>query len=250
MFRIALTCFLVTTSMVILAGTPYVAQGNQMSTFENFPSNVWQPASTVPLGTIYILKSDVKATSISWDPSTVNDKLYYLASSAFSIGKRAGAGMNFSLVDEKSALNRNQCVAFGKFMTGAGYTGDWVKSTPLTDLYPNGKAASQFEAVGKIPYGTMIAYFDMQAKYPNNQNSHVVIVRGVNADSTGKILSIDVYGQNGVDSAVIGSITVPLGDNKTYNPTGGTIVKYTIPWNNTKSTRGSFSAMNYNIVTN
>lgn len=229
------------------AAGPYKVPDNILTTFEYFPDTAWQAATTTPLGTVYLLKSDVRATSATFDPSTVHEKLgYMLYMTGMQLGKRSILNVNYERIDEVGAGARNQCVAFGKAMTGAGATSTWVKGTALTVLYPNQRAPSQLEAMALLPPGTMIANFDGSATYPNRSTSHVVTVRGVNADSTGKVLSISVYTQNGMSQVKIGTSTVNVGDTSTGN--GGTIMKYDIPWSNANSTIGSFSAKNYNIV--
>lgn len=233
-------------SFVNAAPTPYKASDAILLTFENFPSNAWQLATSAILGSVYILKSDVKATELAFDPSTVHEKLgYVLNMSGMQLGQRTLLNVNYERIDEVNAGDRNQCVAFGKSMTGAGTTSGWIKGTALSSLYPNGRAPSQLEAMARLQPGTLIANFDGSATYPNRFTSHVAVVRGVNADSTGKILSIDVYAQNGMSTAKIGSNTVNVGDNSTGN--GGTIMKYSLPWSST-STMGSLSAKNYHVV--
>lgn len=233
-------------SFVSAASTPYKASDDALLTFENFPSNVWQSASTTALGTVYILKSDAKATSLAFDPSTVHEKLgYVLYMTGMQLGKRNLLNVNYERIDEINAGARNQCVAFGKSMTGAGVTSGWIKGTALATLYPSGKAPSQLEAMARLQPGTLIANFDGSATYPNRFTSHVAVVRGVNADSTGKVLSIEVYSQNGMSTVKIGSTTVNVGDPNTGN--GGTIMKYSLPWSSS-STVGSLSAKNYHVV--
>ncbi len=235
-------------SSFAFAGDPYRASDSVLSTFENFPDTAWQSVTTSIIDSVYVLKSDVRATVASWDTSTVHEKLGYLYPSNTAPGKRSLLSVNYERVDEPAAGFRNQCVAFGKAMTGAGSTSSWVKGTALTVLYPNQRAPSQLEAMAKLPPGTMLANFNGATQYPNTEYSHIVIVRGVNADTTGKVLSVDVYSQNGISKAVLFGNTVSLGDPETFNPKGGTIMKYTIPWSNTNSTKGSFSIKNYNIV--
>ena len=246
--RFITSVILILSSFSTLAApTPYRVPDSILTTFENFPASVWQSATTTPLGTVYLLKSDARATTASWDPSTVHEKLgYALYMSGMSLGKRNILNVNYQRIDELGSSSRNQCVAQGKSMTGASSTSTWIKGTSLKTLYPNGKAPTQLEAMALLPPGTMIANFDGSTSYPNRPTSHVVLVRGVNADNNGYVLSIDVYGQNGVSQVILNGSTVNVGDPKTGN--GGTMMKYTMPWSNANSTVGSFSAKNYHIV--
>ncbi len=183
----------------------------------------------------------------AFDPSTVHDKLgYVLNMTGMQLGKRNLLNVNYERIDETGAGTRNQCVAFGKSMTGASSTSTWIQGIALATLYPNGKAPTQLEAMAKLPPGTMIAYYDGYTTYQNTATSHVAVVRGINADSNGKIISVDVYAQNGMSQILLGSNTLNVGDDKTGN--GGTIMKYTIPWSNTNSSRGSFNAKGYHVV--
>ncbi|MBX9808973.1 hypothetical protein K2X92_01110, partial [Candidatus Gracilibacteria bacterium] len=119
-------------SSLAFAGNPYRASDPVMSTIENFPSTVWQLATTAALGNVYILKADVRATNVPWDPSLVHEKLGYIFSSNTVPGKRNILGTNYARVDEPGAGARNQCVALGKAMTGAATTGNWEKGMALT----------------------------------------------------------------------------------------------------------------------
>jgi hypothetical protein len=132
-------------------------------------------------------------------------------------------------------------------MTGAGATSTWVKGQSISSIFPNAQAPSQWMAEGMVRPGTMIAYFAGSSTYPNTTSSHVAIVSHVVADSTGKVLGVNVIDQNGMDAVVLGGATVGVGDAKTTNPTGGTIIKHFIPWSST-SPKGSFSFKNYHVV--
>ena len=110
-------------SFVSAASTTYKASDDVLMTFENFPTESWQLATSGALGNVYILKSDAKATVLGFDPSTVDEKLgYVLSMTGMKLWKRNILGVNYECVDEVNAGARNQCVAFGKAMTGAGST--------------------------------------------------------------------------------------------------------------------------------
>jgi hypothetical protein len=236
-------------------GTPWVAPANIMEEFERFDvltSPAYTDASTGALGTVYLLKSDAKASNFSWDPSTIQDKLQLiLFMSGKTLGKRLISSQNYQRLDETGAGARNQCVAFAKAMTNAGTTTGWKKGTTMLSLFPNGRAPSQWQAEAMLQTGTMITTFGSALIYSNNTtNPHVAIVRNVVADSTGKILGVNVYNQNGMDRVSLNGIVVNVGDYKTTNPTGGTITKNFIPWSNLATTAVPLSMKNYSIVTN
>lgn len=232
------------------AGNPFIAPDNIMATFEQFDTvPVYTSTSTSGIGTVFLLKSDAKATNVSWDPSTVQDKLQNtLYMSGKTLGKRVISGINHLRLDETNATYRNQCSAFAKAMTGAGATTGWYRkaSNDMTALFPNGMASSQLAGLGKIRPGTMLATFNGSTVYSSNAKPHVVILRNLDISSTGKVLGMMVYDQNGMDSVVMAGTTVNVGDYKTTNPTGGTIAKHYIPWS---STSAALSMKNYTIVT-
>ncbi len=132
-------------SRVQAAGTPWVCPEGIMQTFEQFDTlPVYTSTSTGALGTVYLLKSDAKASSFSWDPTTIQDKLQLiLFMSGKTLGKRLISGTNYQRLDETGAGARNQCVAFAKAMTNAGTTTGWKKGTTMLSLFPNGRAPSQ-----------------------------------------------------------------------------------------------------------
>jgi hypothetical protein len=252
---------LVTSSIMTMsgwvfgAGNPWIAPDNIMSTFEQFDTlPVYSSASTGSLGTVYLLKSDAKATNVIWDPSTVHDKLQnILYMSGKTLGKRILSGTNYQRLDETGAAYRNQCAAFAKAMTGAGSTTAWYRKTSndLSALFPNGKASSQLAGLGKIRPGTMLATFGGAATYNSSPIPHVVIVKYLDIDNTGKVLGMMVYDQNGMTRVSLNGTSIAVGDgtNGTTNPTGGTIIKHYIPWNNTATTSAPLSMKNYTVVT-
>lgn len=238
------------TPVVQAAGTPIKAPDNILSTFEGFDVvSAYTSTTTSLLGTVYVLKSDVKANNVSWDPTTVQEKLQLtLFMSGKTLGKRSLGGVNHQRLDETAAGARNQCVAFVKAMTGIGATSTWIRGTAVSVIFPNAKAPSDWQAQAMLQPGTMIAYFDGQTTYQNLPTSHVAIVKYVVSDTNGNIQGAMVYDQNGMDSVVLNAASVAVGDAKTTNPKGGTVTKHFIPWSSI-STRKSFSLKNYHVVT-
>jgi hypothetical protein len=242
-------------SSAFAAGNPWITPDNILSTFEQFDTlPVYSSASTGSLGTVYLLKSDAKATSLSWDPTTVQDKLQLiLFMSGKTLGKRLISGTNYQRLDETGAGARNQCVAFAKAMTNAGSTTTWYRKTAndLSSLFPNGQASSQLAGLGKIRPGTMLATFGGATIYSNSPNPHVLVVKYIDIDTNGKVLGMMVYDQNGMTRVTLNGTSVAVGDgnNGTTNPTGGTLIKHYIPWNNTATTSVPLSMKNYTVVT-
>lgn len=239
------------------AGTPRKASDTMMSTFENFPTSPpsYASASTTLLGTAYILKAETKATTASFDPTTIHEKLTLILQSngitTLVPGKRTLQGVNYSQVDESGSSYRNQCVAFAKMMMlSTATTSSWKSGSALSTLYPNGKASSQFAAYGSLPYGTVIATFTGQTVYSSTSNTspHVAIVQSLDVDTTGKVKGVWVYDQNGMTTVKLNNITTAVGDGVGGTGNGGVIMRHYIPWLST-STNPTLSLKNYNIVT-
>jgi hypothetical protein len=238
-------------STSLAAGVPRKASDSMLSIFENFPGTPYVSATTSALGTVYILKSDVKATPVNFDPTTIHEKLTLVlqANSITTIvpGKRTLQGVNYERVNEPGAQNQNQCVAFAKMMMlSTASSGSWNRGSAMSTLYPNGQGSSQFAAYGSLPYGTVIAHFTGQTIYnsTSNTNPHVAIVQSLDVDTTGKVKGVWVYDQNGMNSVVLNGATTTVGSLTN----GGVIMRHYIPWSST-STQATFSLKNYHIVT-
>jgi len=217
-----------------------VASPERLQLFLSSPSSfVSATATGTPsLNPVKILQLDVSASQILQKEFS---HVSVLASSKKTLYADviSFAGNNTFLEVSEKTIQRGQCVALAKAMTGSTKsTANWHAGEKLGNILDH-------ELSTKLIPGTMIAFFEGNKVYTGDRK-HVAIFLSLQKDSTGKPVSITVADQNFVNgySVKMGSKVYSRKDFSDADFRG--IAVHNLAW--TTKDKPHLSASEYSIV--